>query len=91
MMKTTIKIMRGQVLCDEFPVDGIDHISVHKWFDVQQYKEQQEPNVQVHLNEFDRTPKSGRILEVYYEDRITGQFSSYLYNADLVTIVPWCR
>ena len=86
---TEVHVLRNGEICDTFLIGEVDHIQTRFWFDVEFEKEHydREVGVVVHLEHFDKTPKRGRILEVYRKDSSNpGIYHMHLYNADRVTI-----
>lgn len=73
-----------------FDLDKIDHITVRRWFNVEQYARYAEPEIQVHAQFLGKVPKSGRILEVYCIDHSAEEsrdkYQMYFFNADDVCI-----
>lgn len=90
---TKLKVFwKNGEICDSFGLDSdferVEEVTTLRWFDVHKYKEEQEkdPMYRIHLENYDRTPKSGRILQITLENPFTGVIHKYLYNSDYVCI-----
>lgn len=84
MNTLVVKHLDSEIL-HKFLLDEVDHVSTHKWFDVEAYVQRAEPDILCHTDGFVKTPKSGRILEVYTKDP-RGNFHMSFFNADYVVM-----
>lgn len=90
MAKIEVRGFEGTI--DIFDLSIVDHIQVHRHFDVNSFASYSEPEMQVHTEHAQDIPKSGRVLEIIcVDDSKTVErekYQSFLYDADRVAIIP---